>query len=265
MTGILYFLLNHRPGGVNNLKGAGVATVTLDDSFPPATTVKRLGQFWWDGDTEPWYGDVGAIRTNGYVYAYGHAKDNPWVYLTRVKWQQATELDKYEYWNGVNWQKERLHTQNIGEKESVFWQINQGQVVWSDYYKCYLFVYCGQYIILSFSADTDQDSDNFWNSKVQARRAPAPEGPWSEAFELYQGTPITPDSTCYAAIPHPYFDPSGKTLVVTYTNHPNTIQAVKVVSPSAYVGACTDTDSFPDLQLITQRILWRFQHMQKDE
>ena len=73
-------------------------------------------------------------------------------------------------------------------------------------------------------------ADNFWNSKVQARRAPAPEGPWSESFELYQAHPITEGSTCYAAVPHPYFDPSGKSLVVTYTNHPNTIQAVRVVS-----------------------------------
>lgn len=77
---------------------------------------------------------------------------------------------------------------------------------------------------------SDSLADNFWNSKVQARRAPAPEGPWSEAFELYQSHPITEGSTCYAAVPHPYYDPSGKSLVVTFTNHPNTIQAVRVVS-----------------------------------
>merc|ERR1711939_75185 len=210
--GILYFLLNHRPGGINNLKGAGVATVALSDTYPPVPSVKRLGQYWWDGETEPWYGDVGAIRTNGYIYSYGHAKDNPWVYLARVRWQEVTSLDAYEYWNGDNFQKERLKTKDIGEKESVFWQINQGQVIWSEHFNEYLFVYC----------------DNFWNSKVQARRAPAPEGPWSEAFELYQAHPITEGSTCYAAVPHPYYDPSGKTLVVTFTNHPNTIQAVRV-------------------------------------
>jgi hypothetical protein len=96
--------------------------------------------------------------------------------------------------------------------------------------------------------------DNFWNSKVQARRAPAPEGPWSEAFELYQGHPITEGSTCYAAVPHPYYDPSGKTLVVTYTNHPNTIQAVKVVCQrcnSARIWANIDTD-FRLTQAMTQ-------------
>jgi hypothetical protein len=142
-AGILYFLLNHRPGGINNIKGAGVAKVTLSDSYPPVPSVVRLAQYWWDGDEEPWWGDVGAIRTNGYIYTYGHAKDNPWVYLARVPWHKVTELDAYEYWNGETFQKERLRTKDIGEKESVFWQINQGQVIWSEYYKCYLFVYCG--------------------------------------------------------------------------------------------------------------------------
>ena len=155
-TGVLYFLLNHRPGGVNNLKGAGVATVSLDsDVYPPVPIVKRLGQWWWDGETEPWYGDVGAIRTNGYIYAYGHAKDNPWVYVARVDWSKATDLSAYEYWNGNTWQRERLHTKDLGEKESVFWQINQGQVIWSNYHKCYLFVYCGKFDALLVLNKTD--------------------------------------------------------------------------------------------------------------
>jgi hypothetical protein len=67
------------------------------------------------------------------------------------------------------------------------------------------------------------------NSKVLAKTSPAPEGPWSDPVTLYQATPITSGSTIYAAIPHPYYDPSGKSLVVTYTNHPNVIQAIKVV------------------------------------
>lgn len=32
----------------------------------------------------------------------------------------------------------------------------------------------------------------------------------------------------YAGVAHPYLDPSGKTLTVTYTNHPNIIEAIKV-------------------------------------
>ena len=67
------------------------------------------------------------------------------------------------------------------------------------------------------------------NSKVLAKTAPAPEGPWSDAVTLYQATPLTNGSSIYAAVPHPYFDPAGKSLVVTFTNHPNVIQAVNMV------------------------------------
>lgn len=142
--GILFFLLNHRPGGVNNLRGAGVATVSLSNTYPPVPTVTRLDRYWWDGDTEPWYGDVCALRHGDHIYAYGHTKHDPFVYLARVHWQSATSKDRYEYWNGSGWQKQVPKTTELGEKAKMFWQINQGQVVWSEYLNCFLFVYCGK-------------------------------------------------------------------------------------------------------------------------
>jgi hypothetical protein len=120
--GVLFFLLNHRPGGVNNLVGAGVAEVRMNtSSYPPRPQIRRLSQFWWDAKKEPWYGDVCALRAGDYIYAYGHGGEgNPWVYLARVRHEQAKTLACYEYWNGVDWQKERLQRNTIGEKESVF-------------------------------------------------------------------------------------------------------------------------------------------------
>jgi hypothetical protein len=223
--GVLYYLLNSRPDGVNNLIGAGVAMITMSNAYPPIPSLTRLPgqQYWWDAGCEPWFGDVGSVR----------AKGLPWVYLTRVPWESATDLSCYQYWNGEDWQGERLYTTNgLGEKEGVFWQIkyvsllsvercfdanvnhSQGQVIWSAYYNCYMFVYC----------------DNWMNNKVLAVTADKPEGPWSNPMTLYHATPLTAGSSIYAAVPHPYFDQSGETLVVTFTNHPNCIQAVKVVS-----------------------------------
>ncbi|KIW39404.1 uncharacterized protein PV06_09174 [Exophiala oligosperma] len=214
--GVMFFLLNHRPDGKNNLVGAGVATVHVDTSrYPLAPHIRRLARFWWDASQEPWYGDVCALRHDGFVYAYGHgghADQNPWVYVARARLHEATNLDCYEYWNGEGWQAERLMTKDLGEKESVFWQINQGQVVWNGYLGCFIFVYC----------------DNWMNSKVLMKTAQKPEGPWSDAVELYQATPLSEGSAIYAAIPHDYYDRDGRTLVVTFTNHPNTIQAIKV-------------------------------------
>ena len=145
--GIMFFLLNHRPDGKNNLMGAGVSSISLDTStYPPIPHVKRLPpQFWWDAKCEPWYGDVCALGWDNHIYAYGHGiEGNPWVYLTRVRTEEATNIGRYEYWNGDNWQSERLDGKAIGDKESVFWQINQGQVMWSNYFGCFLFVYCGE-------------------------------------------------------------------------------------------------------------------------
>lgn len=144
--GLIYFLLNHRPNGTNNLMGAGVATVHMKThTYPPRPSIKRLGQYWWDATNEPWYGDVCALRWRRHVYAYGHGgSDNPWVYLTRVQHDDATHLECYEYWNGTDWQKDRLTTATLSEVESVFWQINQGQVVWSRYFGCLIFIYCGK-------------------------------------------------------------------------------------------------------------------------
>ena len=47
--------------------------------------MSRLAEYWWDGETEPWYEDVGAIRSGDHIYAYGHAKSTPYVYVARVK------------------------------------------------------------------------------------------------------------------------------------------------------------------------------------
>lgn len=145
LIGIIYFLKNHRPGGKNNIIGAGVANVTLtypSNSTYPVPKATRLSEYWWDAKSVPWYGDVGAIRTGDYIYSYGHAASNAYVYVARVPTESAFDLSCYEYWNGEAWQKELLT--NFDEKESVFWQINQGQVIWSNYYECFIFVYVGK-------------------------------------------------------------------------------------------------------------------------
>ena len=150
MSGVMFFLMNYRPDGNDNLKGAGIAIISISDSYPPVPSATRFCQYWWDGSTEPWYGDVGAIRSGNYIYAYGHGPGSLFVYLTRVPWRNATDLSYYEYWNGESWQTDRLI--NFGEKERVFWAINQGQVIWSNYYECYLFIYCGKFWWAKFAA-----------------------------------------------------------------------------------------------------------------
>lgn len=227
----MYFLLNHRPDFKDHLLGAGVAEISIDTTGAyPVPKAERLCKYWWDGETEPWYGDVCALKAGGYVYAYGHAKDSPFVYLARVKQGDATNLNSYEYWNGESWQHERLERHSLGEKESVFWQINQGQIVWSNYHQRFLFIYCDNFWSCQVLVSVDLRAEISDIDSQQLKTASAPEGPWSEPQTVYKPTPVQEGGNIYAAVPHQYFDPSGKTLTVTYTNHPNVIQAIRIVS-----------------------------------
>lgn len=68
------------------------------------------------------------------------------------------------------------------------------------------------------------------DNTVYATISYSPTGPWSESIPLYKATPVKKDGGCiYSPAAHDYYDPSGKTLIITFTNHPNTVQAVKVV------------------------------------
>ncbi|KAK9330749.1 hypothetical protein V1520DRAFT_117802 [Lipomyces starkeyi] len=209
-SGILFFLKNYRPSGVPHYIGAGVATVTMKGNEPSCT---RVAEYWWDAAVEPWYGDIGILKFGDYIYAYGHGNhgsdSSDYIYVCRVLASSATTLSAYEYWNGSGWQKDRLY--NASAKESVFWEVQSGQIIWSSYYNCLLFVY----------------TDGFLNPQINARTASSPTGPWSSPVTLYKEPDGTPGSI-YGALPQPNYDTTGKTLVCTYTKYPNNLQAVKV-------------------------------------
>lgn len=57
------------------------------------------------------------------------------------------------------------------------------------------------------------------------RTAQSLEGPWTPDIEVYTATPID-GGLVYAGVAHPYLDPSGKTLVMSFTNN-NRIEVVK--------------------------------------
>ena len=60
------------------------------------------------------------------------------------------------------------------------------------------------------------------------RTAPSPEGPWASDVIVYD-VKCAEGGLAYAGVVHPYLDPSGETLVISYTNDPNVIEVIKVV------------------------------------
>jgi hypothetical protein len=216
------------------IKGAGVARVST--AFGTPTVEKRFGNqgIWWNSTKYPRYGDQAAYRdTQGpYIYAWGGApisitgdgSNN--VYQTRVLATQAFDLTKYQYWHGraTGWNSTPLTTFN--SETAVMAGTGQGQVVYNNYYKTYFFIHTCKYLPhLPFDrihwhhfADIEA---------ILIRTAPNPEGPWTNDVQVWTAKSVGAGYT-YAGVAHPYFDTTGKTLIVSYTNSPNVNEVVKV-------------------------------------
>ncbi|KAI1280248.1 hypothetical protein F5Y07DRAFT_396402 [Xylaria sp. FL0933] len=214
-VGAVYYLVNANDDG---LKGAGVAKVEIVNNEP--TVTQRYGNtgWWWDVTSTPRYGDVAAFRDtkSNYIYVWGGAPtsimdytDSQYVYLTRVNAADAFDLTKYEYFWGRSqgWKSDILTT--FSSDTAVFWGIGQGQVIWSDFYQCYIFVHLS-------------------GTNVVLRTATSIEGPWTPDITVYTATPKTAGDYVYAGVAHPYLDASGQTLTISYTNAAIAIEVIKV-------------------------------------
>jgi hypothetical protein len=130
--------------------GTGVAKVDVINGTP--TVTERMGDngWWWDTVNHPRYGDVMAYRdeNSDYIYAIGGAPSSQsgwinqsYVYQVRVLASNAFDLASYEYWHGraIGWSTDVLTT--FTAETAVMWNVGQGQMVYSKYYKCYIFVH----------------------------------------------------------------------------------------------------------------------------
>ncbi|KAK8878712.1 hypothetical protein PGQ11_000006 [Apiospora arundinis] len=233
-TGAIFYLVN---GNKTGFRGAGVAKVQLLDGIP--TVTHRFGDqgYWWDANSTARYGDVAVFRDpwSKHVYAWGGAPlhktswvDSGYVYQCRVKATEVFEISRYrwkatqavffkmlissryEYWWGreMGWKSEPLTV--FTAETAVMWMSGQGQVVWNAFLSCYIFVRLGP-----------------WTNDVFLRTAPLPEGPWSDDVKVFTATPIGHNGMTYAGVAHPYLDPSGRSMVLSYTNN-NNIEVIKV-------------------------------------
>lgn len=158
------------------------------------------------------------------------------MYLCRVRHGQQRDLNAYEYWNGTAFTPERII--NPTKKAAVTGaNSTQGMVIWSPYLKCYLYIHSSKYRVRFVYA---QLLIIIVFNYIVAKTAPRPEGPWSEKhFDIWSAAKFP---FLYAPSAQPRFDPSGKTLIVSYTAHPNTIQAIKIVRNSLGLVSCGLTD-----------------------
>ena len=215
--GLVYYLKNHRPGGNSTIKGAGVATVEIDQHNIPHAT--RIGEKLWN-DFEPAWGDVGVAYNSqdGHVYAYGHGPSHDKelcvrTYLCKAPAHEATDVGKYEYWDNSKkeWTRTRLANGHMGtakvEKEhAVFdWMVmNQAAPFWSNYFNKWMFLH----------------GNCFGFSDVLCRTADKLEGPWHDHGVVASTLPDGKgEGFRYCATGHPEFDATGKTVLVTWTRN----------------------------------------------
>lgn len=108
------------------------------------------------------YGDIAAYRDvkSDYIYVWGHPPKTvtgwpatEYVYQARVKAGEAFELDKYEYWWGraKGWRREVLKGPEHDPESAVMWGVGQGQVVFSEWFGCYIYVHLSEFPFFSHS------------------------------------------------------------------------------------------------------------------
>ena len=218
-------------GTCNCVLGTGVATVTASESGPVATRI--MGTQW--NAFEPRWGDIGVAYNpaDGKVYVMGHGPDGPFyrhIYLARAPGNKATEVGAYEYydkstnsWGSTRFTDDgRMGTVKVSEKQALFgeFQVGQSYPFWSNHFNSWLMVY----------------GDDYGFSDIHVMSAPKLEGPWTRQADLGPSCPANEDCSGdaaagrfhYGIAGHPEFDPSGKTLLVTWTRLPNRIHAKRI-------------------------------------
>ena len=67
-----------------------------------------------------------------------------YIYQARVHAADAFDLSKYEYWWGrqQGWKSDVLS--EFTPETAVMWGAGQGQIVYSEYFSCYIYVHLGE-------------------------------------------------------------------------------------------------------------------------
>ncbi|KAI9715294.1 MAG: hypothetical protein M1828_000894 [Chrysothrix sp. TS-e1954] len=225
--GLVYYLINHRPGGNGTIKGAGVATCHMGPNNVPEAT--RAGVQLWN-DFEPHWGDVGVAYDprDDHIYAFGHGPqrdDNELgvrTYLCKAPAHEAMDVDKYSYWNEAQkeWTRQRFTRQGgmgslkVEMEHAIFgWcAMNQATPFWSNYFNKWMFLH----------------GSCFPDPQVEVRTADKLEGPWEAHGQIASTLPDGKgEGFRYCVCGHPEFDPSGKTVLVTWTRE-NIIYGVTI-------------------------------------
>ncbi len=193
LQGICWFSkMRIRPGFLNyEHQGVGLVRVAADQ-----TVGVREAELLF-GASEPIFHNPARFGSDLFLYGNrGLGGGNPLV-VARVPIARVAQRSAYRFWNGSDW------VTDVNDAATLFSGVpGELSVSWNAHLGAYLAVY-----------------SDVLKSRVVARLARAPQGPWSDPVALFAMKP-PPSSTMgfsYAGREHPHLARNnGKTLFVTY-------------------------------------------------
>lgn len=170
--------------------GAWLADLEMTESGPRVSGYQKLPDFGED----VFYGAC-VMEEEAQLYLYG-VRDKGAVkesVLARVEKSSLSDPNRWEFFDGEGWTKESSEARPIVGDVSNEYSVHRAK--------------SGDYVMTS--------QGGFFSPRVEIRRAPSPEGPWSEAVTVWSAPEQNSTDIAYNAKAHPELsDESG--LLVSY-------------------------------------------------
>ncbi|KAB8339042.1 hypothetical protein FH972_021978 [Carpinus fangiana] len=191
---------------------------TLGNSGPPTNRI--VNQFFYAN--EPLYGGLSILKgdLDGLLYMFASVSNG--VKLARVREDQMTDRSKFEYWDGKKFQS-KMPQKNDPAANVLQFSVGTlagnvgpdvGDVFWSDFHQTFLMVFMDSSISGQFwvSYSTDGGLTNW--SKAEKLWQPLPNPTWKDECDASG----MGGKWNYAGHAHPHWDPSGKTLLLSWSS-----------------------------------------------
>lgn len=185
-------------GGALGFEAVGnwVGDLKMTTSGPKVTGYTKLDHFQKGGDGKPsiFFGSA-TLREKDWLYLYGvrdygHNKESV---LARVRPDQLKNDDDWQFFTGSEWSSEMDEAGTIADNVSVEYSVHRTAV--------------GDYAMVSQKGGAGPE--------VQVRRAPSPEGPWSEPTTVWSAPENKGQDLAYNAKAHPELS-DERGLLISY-------------------------------------------------
>ncbi|KAF2863805.1 hypothetical protein K470DRAFT_82776 [Piedraia hortae CBS 480.64] len=196
---LLLYNLQLNPGGA--LYRADYAP--QGDDYETLPEVSIVDQDFW-AEEAILYGEYGHIVVNDTAYLYGRLNGTAGTALAKVPVSQIEDRSAYRYYYAEGWSDTPPSIFDLDGAAAIphAGTGGQGTFFWSDHFQAYTWIGGNVYA----SGDP-----GFYIST-----APAPEGPWTEPSQFYQGEKGTARWGAYTMQAHPDMSPKGETIL-SYT------------------------------------------------